>query len=100
MQVLVCDWLLATRTAIWQKQADGSSQIQHVVPSELQSFQQDLACLRKLSTVIKAAVPRVYLYQATARLIAGANPAKTQQLLDRSLRRRVVTNSHGAHLKG
>ncbi len=96
MQVLVCDWLLSTRTAVWQKQqgcANNSTQI--ISPSELSSFQQDLSCIRKLSTSIKAAMPRVYLYQATARLMAGAHPAKTQQLLDRSLRRR-VTNAYSS----
>jgi len=30
----------------------------------------------------------VFLYEATARLMAGASPTKTQQLFDRSLRNR------------
>ncbi|XP_022108492.1 sterol regulatory element-binding protein 1-like isoform X2 [Acanthaster planci] len=96
LQVLVCDWLLSTRTAVWQKQQGSSSvQVVPISPQELSSFQQDLSCIRKLSTSIKAAVPRVYVYQATARLMAGAHPAKTQQLLDRSLRRR-VTNAYSS----
>ena len=99
MQVLVCDWLLSTRTAVWQKHQDVvNSPIPPISPLELSSFQQDLSCIRKLSTSIKAAMPRVYVYQATARLMAGAHPAKTQQLLDRSLRRR-VTNAYSC-MKG
>ena len=99
MQVLVCDWLLSTRTAVWQKQQGSPSMpAASISPQELSSFQQDLSCIRKLSTSIKAAVPRVYVYQATARLMAGAHPAKTQQLLDRSLRRR-VTNAY-SNMKG
>ena len=31
---------------------------------------------------------QVFLHEATARLMAGASPAKTQQLLGRSLRKR------------
>ena len=38
-------------------------------------------------------MPRVFLYEATARLMAGAAPAKTQQLLDRSLRHRANKQS-------
>ncbi len=38
--------------------------------------------------VRQAAVPRVFVSEATARLMAGAAPGRTQQLLDRSLRHR------------
>jgi hypothetical protein len=31
---------------------------------------------------------KVFLHEATARLMAGASPGRTQQLLDRSIRRR------------
>ena len=31
---------------------------------------------------------QVFLHEATSRMMAGANPARTQQLLDRSIRRR------------
>lgn len=36
----------------------------------------------------QSALPRVFLYEATARMMAGASPGRTQQLLDRSLRHR------------
>lgn len=36
----------------------------------------------------QSALPRVFLYEATSRLMAGAAPGRTQQLLDRSLRHR------------
>jgi len=32
----------------------------------------------------------VFLHEATARMMAGASPARTQQLLDRSIRKRIV----------
>ncbi|XP_070553769.1 sterol regulatory element-binding protein 1-like isoform X2 [Ptychodera flava] len=90
VQLLVCDWLLSTRTSAWQKQHCSPSESSTCSPSELLSFQKDIASLKKISQVESAAVPRVYLHEATARLMAGANPARTQQLLDRSLRRRCV----------
>ena len=34
---------------------------------------------------------QVFLHEATARMMAGANPARTQQLLDRSIIRRRIS---------
>jgi sterol regulatory element-binding transcription factor 1 len=39
------------------------------------------------------ALPRVFLHEAAARLMAGAAPGRTQQLLDRSLRHRHTRSS-------
>ena len=39
---------------------------------------------------------RVFLHEATARLMARASPTRTHQLLDRSLRRRGVQGSKAA----
>ena len=36
----------------------------------------------------QSVLPRVFLYEATARIMAGATPVKTQVLLDRSLHHR------------
>ena len=66
MQLLVCDWLLNTRTEIWQAQqsdisdANDKPSMPTVASSgELAAFQQDLSCLRKLSQHLKSALPRV-----------------------------------------
>lgn len=55
----------------------------------------DAVCLLKLQSVdefvcifFQSALSRVFLYDATARLMAGVAPGLTQQLLDRSLRHR------------
>lgn len=66
------------------------SGMHHASPLELRGFQQDLSSLRKLSQTFKPALRRVFLHEATARLMAGASPTRTHQLLDRSLRRRVT----------
>nr|CAD7410649.1 unnamed protein product [Timema poppensis] len=68
-QLLVCDWLLETRTAVWEEDYGSAD-------------------MKLYSTVTKSVLPRVFLYEATARLMAGASPGRTQQLLDRSLRNR------------
>jgi len=94
MQLLVCDWLLMTRTEVWQQHNGNQGDSTTCSSSELQSFQKDMASLKKLAQTEKAAMPRVYLHEATARLMAGANPARTQKLLDRSLRRRVNANNN------
>ncbi|XP_071951567.1 sterol regulatory element-binding protein 1-like [Antedon mediterranea] len=94
IQLLVCDWLLSTRTAVWQKQTGNQGTISSTI--ELSAFQQDLASLRKLANVFKPAMGSVSRHEATARLMAGANPKRTQQLLDRSLRRRVINSANNA----
>lgn len=38
--------------------------------------------------ILQTALPRVFLYEAVCRLMAGAAPGPTQILLDRSLRHR------------
>lgn len=59
-----------------------------VTPVVLSGFQSNVSSLRILTQYIQSALPRVFLYEATLRLMAGAAPGKTQQLLDRSLRHR------------
>jgi len=115
-QLLVCDWLLETRTTVWEldsdseKSSDGTTM--PVSQSELSGFQQDLASLRRLSQLLpvrtrilssshhvltrglfQSALPRLFLHEAAARLMAGAAPGRTQQLLDRSLRQRYNRSS-------
>lgn len=42
-----------------------------------------------------ASLAQVFLHEATARLMAGASPTRTQQLLDRSLRKRASSCGKG-----
>ncbi|XP_064636473.1 sterol regulatory element-binding protein 1-like [Lineus longissimus] len=89
VQFIMSDWLLSTRTAVWQdEQVEDAVTPSTCSQSELLAFQQDLNSLRKLSHKLRAALRRVFLHEATARLMAGASPARTQQLLNRTIRRR------------
>lgn len=90
VQLLLCDLLLVTRTSVWREQQVVSQQSCPTAasPVELQGFQQDLSSLRKLAQSFRPAMRRLFLHEATARLMAGASPTRTHQLLDRSLRRR------------
>uniref|UniRef100_A0A8C6ZSY3 Sterol regulatory element-binding protein 1 n=1 Tax=Nothoprocta perdicaria TaxID=30464 RepID=A0A8C6ZSY3_NOTPE len=95
-QLLLCDLLLVTRTNAWQQQMSVSQQLSCAYqPSalELRGFQQDLSGLRRLAQTFRPAMRRVFLHEATARLMARASPTRTHQLLDRSLRRRGVQGS-------
>lgn len=89
-QLLTCDWILETRTALWEVENtaiddDGYYQ----VPGDiLAKFQVDLNSLRSIVEEIPNGQSRIYLYEAVCRLMAGAAPGPTQQLLDRSLRNR------------
>uniref|UniRef100_A0A3Q1JKV6 Sterol regulatory element-binding protein 1 n=1 Tax=Anabas testudineus TaxID=64144 RepID=A0A3Q1JKV6_ANATE len=87
VQLLLCDLLLVMRTNVWRLQQQGASPAS---PPELQGFQQDLSSLRKLAHSFRPAMRRLFLHEATARLMAGASPTRTHQLLDRSLRRRAT----------
>lgn len=86
VQLWICDWLLEMRTTLWQE-LDAESERSSVNLS-LAVFQRDLACLRQLCQHIPSILSRVFLYEATARIMAGATPVKTQILLDRSLHHR------------
>ncbi|XP_075755862.1 sterol regulatory element-binding protein 1 isoform X2 [Pelodiscus sinensis] len=91
VQLLLCDLLLVTRTNLWQQQMNVSQQLSCVYQAsalELRGFQQDLSSLRRLAQTFRPAMRRVFLHEATARLMARASPTRTHQLLDRSLRRR------------
>ncbi|NXI42418.1 SRBP1 protein, partial [Galbula dea] len=99
VQFLLCDLLLVTRTNLWQQQMTVSQQrncLYQASALELRGFQQDLSSLRRLSQTLRPAMRRVFLHEATARLMARASPTRTHQLLDRSLRRRGVQGSKAA----
>ncbi|MBN3318333.1 SRBP1 protein, partial [Atractosteus spatula] len=93
VQLLLCDLLLVTRTQVWQQQRGAAGGALQATPPELQGFQQDLSSLRKLAQSFRPAMRRLFLHEATARLMAGASPTRTHQLLDRSLRRRATPGS-------
>uniref|UniRef100_A0A3Q4MA31 Sterol regulatory element-binding protein 1 n=1 Tax=Neolamprologus brichardi TaxID=32507 RepID=A0A3Q4MA31_NEOBR len=93
VQLLLCDLLLVMRTNVWRLQQQGATptgQGSQASPPELVGFQQDLSSLRKLAQSFRPAMRRLFLHEATARLMAGASPTRTHQLLDRSLRRRAT----------
>ncbi|XP_035257979.1 sterol regulatory element-binding protein 1-like [Anguilla anguilla] len=88
--LLLCDLLLVLRTSVWQQQqlSSGPGGALQARPQDLRGFQQDLSSLRRLAQSFRPATRRLFLHEATARLMAGACPTRTHQLLDRSLRRR------------
>ncbi|XP_066150258.1 sterol regulatory element-binding protein 1 isoform X1 [Euwallacea fornicatus] len=86
-QLVVCDWLLETKTSLWEDSLDDGAK-PPACTTYLTSFNNDLASLRTLTQHLPFALSRVFLYEATLRLMAGAAPGRTQQLLDRSLRHR------------
>nr|QRN68017.1 sterol-regulatory element-binding protein [Portunus trituberculatus] len=89
VQLIVVDWLLGVRTVAWEGEVVRDCDTLTVAPPHvLQGFQHDLALLRKLVHYLPGVVARVFLHEATLRMMAGASPARTQQLLDRSLRHR------------
>ncbi|XP_054614901.1 sterol regulatory element-binding protein 1 [Dunckerocampus dactyliophorus] len=104
VQLLLCDLLLVMRTNVWRLQQQGLNAaglgsvgpgtgpmgVHQASPPELQGFQQDLSSLRKLAQSFRPAMRRLFLHEATARLMAGASPTRTHQLLDRSLRCRAT----------
>lgn len=86
IQLLVCDLLLSMRTSLWQKQASGETI--HASKSVLTGFQRDLSSLRRLALTFKPAQCKLFLHEATVRLMAGASPTRTHQLLQHSLQKR------------
>ncbi|NP_001184012.1 sterol regulatory element-binding protein 1 [Canis lupus familiaris] len=108
MQLLLCDLLLVARTSLWRRQqppaptqaSQGPGAGAQASALELRGFQRDLSGLRRLAQSFRPAMRRVFLHEATARLMAGASPTRTHQLLDRSLRRRAGPCGKGARGQG
>ncbi|XP_012520433.1 PREDICTED: sterol regulatory element-binding protein 1 isoform X4 [Propithecus coquereli] len=103
VQLFLCDLLLVVRTSLWRQQqppapaqtSQGASVRAQASALELRGFQRDLSGLRRLAQTFRPAMRRVFLHEATARLMAGASPTRTHQLLDRSLRRRAGPSGKG-----
>ncbi|XP_061706431.1 LOW QUALITY PROTEIN: sterol regulatory element-binding protein 1 [Cydia pomonella] len=90
MQVLCCDWVLEVRAGVWEATvADGEP----APTAQLRSFQRDLHSLRRLERDLPWVSGRVFLQSAVCRMMAGAAPRRTQQLLDGSLRPRLHRSS-------
>ncbi|XP_061495289.1 sterol regulatory element-binding protein 2 [Rhineura floridana] len=101
IQLLACDLLLSLRTTLWQKQMNSSQALgetYHASASELTGFQRDLGSLRKLAHSFRPAYRKVFLHEATVRLMAGASPTRTHQLLEHSLRRRTPQSTKQGEL--
>uniref|UniRef100_A0A1Q3FJU9 Putative dna-binding protein n=1 Tax=Culex tarsalis TaxID=7177 RepID=A0A1Q3FJU9_CULTA len=96
-QLLACDWLLEARTALWESDNEKfQSQSGAYIPvsgAVLAKFQKDLDSLRTVTNGIPNAQSRIFLYEAVCRLMAGAAPGPTQQLLGHSLRQRYARSS-------
>ncbi|XP_045492625.1 sterol regulatory element-binding protein 1 isoform X1 [Colias croceus] len=88
MQVLCCDWVLEVRAGVWEAGGGGPAP-----PAQLKAFQRDLHSLRRLSQTLPWVTSRVFLQSAVCRMMAGAAPKRTQQLLDGSLRPRMNRSS-------
>jgi len=85
VQLLVCDWLLTTRMNVWHDKCIKAER-DTLSMEDVAAFQNDLASLRKLACTIKPAITRVFLHEATLRIMTGASPERTLQLYERNLR--------------
>lgn len=100
LQVLTCDWLLEIRVQCWEylrdlcvaDESEASSSgdegvcnnyYPHIV--DLESFQRDLNSLQQIVETKQMGQPRIILYEAIYRLMAGATPLQTHQILSRNL---------------
>ncbi|KAK2833807.1 hypothetical protein Q5P01_017696 [Channa striata] len=88
VELLVCDLLLTLRTSLWQRGGSSNGEPGPAPGSQLAGFQRDLSGLRKLTQCYRQAQHKVFLHETTVRLMAGASPTRTHQLLEHNLRRR------------
>ncbi|XP_035254777.1 sterol regulatory element-binding protein 2 isoform X1 [Anguilla anguilla] len=88
VELLVCDLLLTLRTSLWQRGGGANGEPGPVLSSQLAGFQRDLSSLRRIGQCYRQAQHKVFLHETTVRLMAGASPTRTHQLLEHSLRRR------------
>lgn len=96
VELLVCDLLLTLRTSLWQRGGSSNGEPGPAQGSQLAGFQRDLSALRRLGQCYRQAQHKVFLHETTVRLMAGASPTRTHQLLEHSLRRRANNPGHTA----
>ncbi|XP_034045677.1 sterol regulatory element-binding protein 2 isoform X2 [Thalassophryne amazonica] len=87
MELLVCDLLLTLRTSLWQRGGSNNGELGPAPGLQLAGFQKDLSAVRKLGQCYRQAYHKVFLHETTVRLMAGASPTRTHQLLEHNLRR-------------
>ncbi|XP_028671153.2 sterol regulatory element-binding protein 2 [Erpetoichthys calabaricus] len=92
VEMLICDLLLTLRTDLWQRGSEVGGEPTLVSGAQLAGFQRDLSSLRKLGHCFREAQRKMFLHEATVRLMAGASPTRTHQLLEHNLRRRTAPN--------
>ncbi|KAG7243578.1 hypothetical protein INR49_011135 [Caranx melampygus] len=104
IQLLLCDLLLVMRTNVWRLQQQGAGPRGQgwLAPAAQRGFTRPPRQSSKAFSKISALYANwhtasdlqceeyLFLHEATARLMAGASPTRTHQLLDRSLRRRAT----------
>ncbi|XP_011476821.1 sterol regulatory element-binding protein 2 isoform X2 [Oryzias latipes] len=88
VELLVCDLLLTLRTSLWQRAGSSNGEPGPAPGTQLSGFQRDLSALRKLTQCYRQAQHKLFLHETTVRLMAGASPTRTHQLLEHNLRRR------------
>ncbi|XP_056128132.1 sterol regulatory element-binding protein 2 [Rhinichthys klamathensis goyatoka] len=81
VELLVCDLLLTLRTSLWQRGGGSNGEPGPAPGSQLAGFQRDLSSLRKLGQAHTQAQHKLFLHETTVRLMAGASPTRTHQLL-------------------
>uniref|UniRef100_A0A9J7X385 Sterol regulatory element-binding protein 2 n=1 Tax=Cyprinus carpio carpio TaxID=630221 RepID=A0A9J7X385_CYPCA len=81
VELLVCDLLLTLRTSLWQRGGGSNGEPGPAPGSQLAGFQRDLSSLRKLGQAHRQAQHKLFLHETTVRLMAGASPTRTHQLL-------------------
>uniref|UniRef100_A0A8C3AT10 Sterol regulatory element-binding protein 2 n=1 Tax=Cyclopterus lumpus TaxID=8103 RepID=A0A8C3AT10_CYCLU len=86
VELLICDLLLTLRTSLWQRGGSSNGEPGPAPGSQLAGFQRDLSALRKLTQCYRQAQHKVFLHETTVRLMAGASPTRTHQLLEHNLR--------------
>lgn len=59
VQLLACDWLLSTRTGLWQIMYCSDDMTRRAPLDLLSSFEQDLNSLRRIARVVRQAMAQV-----------------------------------------
>jgi len=90
-QLIACEWLLKTRTRLWELTSCYDDITRNATSEQLAAYEGDLSLLRTVVYEMPSLKSKIYLYEATLRLMAGASPLQTERLLSRNIRRRRPT---------
>lgn len=87
-RLISCEWVLKSRVVLWEESCCYDDTTRRAPLDQLASFENDLTLFKTIVADQTQLTSKVCIYEASLRMMAGASPIQTQQILNQVMRRR------------